>query len=256
MGSIQIIKTLFHKFYIHPLTILLILLVIFTGLYKEFLIVFSIVIIHEFGHLFSAVYYKWNIDKISIYPYGGCVSFNEKINRPIKEELIILVMGPIVQIVYFLIVYLLFMRGFIDFKTFGLFKTYNFTLLSFNLMPIYPLDGGRIVNVFSNYLFSYRWCNLIICFISVFFIFLVVIYSYNINLVMMMVFVLTEVFVFFFFQGYLYNKFLLERYLDDYGFSKYKIIRNKNGFYRDRRHIIYIDNEYVTEKDYLRRRYK
>ena len=89
-----------------------------------------------------------------------------------------------------------------------------------------------------------------------FFIFLVVIYSYNINLVMMMAFVLTEVFVFFREQGYLYNKFLLERYLDDYGFSKYKIIRNKNGFYRDRRHIIYIDNEYVTEKDYLRRRYK
>lgn len=256
MGSIQIIKSLFHKFYIHPLTILLIVLVIFTGLYKEFLIVFSIIIVHEFGHLFSAVYYRWNIDKISIYPYGGCVSFNEMINRPIREELIILVMGPIVQMVYFFVVYLFFINGFVDFKTYSLFKTYNFTLLSFNLMPIYPLDGGRIVNVVSNYLFSYRWCNLIICIVSILFIFLVVINSYSINLVMMMVFVLTEVFVFIKEQGYLYNKFLLERYLDDYKFLKYKVIKNKDGFYRDKRHIIYIDNKYVTEKEYLRGRYK
>jgi len=235
---------------------LLIVFVIFTGLYKEFLIIFSIIIIHEFGHLFCAVYYKWNIDKISIYPYGGCVSFNEKINRPIREELIILVMGPTVQMVYFFVVYLLFINGFVDLKTYSLFKTYNFTLLSFNLMPIYPLDGGRIVNVVSNYLFSYRWCNLIICFISILFIFLVVINSYSVNLVMMMVFVLTEVFVFIKEQGYLYNKFLLERYLFDYKFLKYKVIKNKDGFYRDKRHIICIDNKYVTEKEYLRGRYK
>ena len=73
---------------------------------------------------------------------------------------------------------------------------------------------------------------------------------------MMMVFVLTEVFVFIKEQGYLYNKFLLERYLGDYKFLKYKVIKNKDGFYRDKRHIIYIDNKYVTEKEYLRGRYK
>ena len=235
---------------------MLVILVIFTGVYKEFLIVFSIIIVHEFGHLFSAIYYKWNVDRISIYPYGGCVSFNESINRPIREELIILVMGPVVQIVYFFFVYLFFINGFIDLKTYSLFKTYNFALLGFNLMPIYPLDGGRIVNVLCNYLFCYRWCNLIICFVSILFIFLVVISCYSFNLVMMMVFVLTEVFVFIKEQGYLYNRFLLERYLFDYKFSKYKVIKNKDGFYRDKRHVIYVDNKYVTEKEYLRGRYK
>ena len=165
-------------------------------------------------------------------------------------------MGPIVQMVYYFVIYLLFINGFVDLKTYSLFKTYNFALLSFNLMPIYPLDGGRIVNVFCNYLFSYRWCNLIICIVSILFIFLVVINSYSINLVMMMVFVLTEVFVFIKEQDYLYNKFLLERYLGDYKFLKYRVIKNKDGFYRDKRHIIYIDNKYVTEKEYLRGRYK
>ena len=97
--------TLFKKIYIHPLTILLSIVVALTGMYKDFLIIFLIIIIHEFGHLLMALLFKWNIDKISIYPYGGCVKFNEKINRPLKEELLILISGPFFQILFFIIIY-------------------------------------------------------------------------------------------------------------------------------------------------------
>ena len=48
---------------------------------KEFLMVFTIVIIHELGHFIMAKHFKWNFDKIAIYPFGGCTKFNEKINR-------------------------------------------------------------------------------------------------------------------------------------------------------------------------------
>ena len=71
-------------------------------MFKEFFMVFSLIIIHELGHLTMAVYYKWNLDKISIYPFGGCVKFNEKINKPIKEEFIILISGPLMQIFFFI----------------------------------------------------------------------------------------------------------------------------------------------------------
>ena len=207
------------------------ILVIFTGLFKEFLLVFSIIIIHELGHLFSAVYYKWDIDKISIYPYGGCVSFNEKLNRPIREEFIILIMGPLVQVFYLLVFYLFFRFGFVSFKTFVLFKTYNFTLLCFNLLPIYPLDGGRIVNLLFNFFLPYRKCNFLIIVISILFIFIVIVNCSSVNLVMMMVFVLSEVFVFIKQQDYLYNKFLLERFLFNFSFYRVRVIKNKNNFY-------------------------
>ena len=50
--------TLFKKIYIHPLTILLSIVVALTGMYKDFLIIFLIIIIHEFGHLLMALLFK------------------------------------------------------------------------------------------------------------------------------------------------------------------------------------------------------
>ena len=235
---------------------MVLVLVIFTGLFKEFLLVFSIIIIHEFGHLFSAVYYKWNIDRISIYPYGGCVSFNEKLNRPIKEEFIILIMGPLVQVFYLFIFYLFFRFGFVSYKMFVLFKSYNVTLLCFNLLPIYPLDGGRIVNLLFNFFLPYRRCNFLIIVVSILFIFIVVVNCSSINLVMMMVFLLSEVFVFVKQQDYLYNKFLLERFLFNFSFYRVRVIKNKNNFYRGKRHVLYKDFKYVTEREYLKERYR
>ena len=54
-----------------------------------------------------ALYYKWNIEKIIILPFGALTLFHEKINKPLFEEFIILIMGPIFQIVgtYFLCFY-------------------------------------------------------------------------------------------------------------------------------------------------------
>ena len=55
---------------------------------------------------------------------------------------------------------------------------------------------------------------------------------------------------------YIYNKFLLERYLNNYNFKKINIIKNENNFFRNRKHILNINNKYELEKDYLRRKFK
>ena len=55
---------------------------------------------------------------------------------------------------------------------------------------------------------------------------------------------------------YIYNKFLLERYLNNYNFKKTNIIKNENNFFRNRKHILNIKNKYELEKDYLRRKFK
>lgn len=64
------------------------------------------------GHIFAALYYKWNIVKIIILPFGGITIFNEIINKPIKEEFMIAIMGPIFQIVFYLILVLLDINSF------------------------------------------------------------------------------------------------------------------------------------------------
>lgn len=248
--------TIFKKIYIHPLTIILSIIVSLTGMYKEFLIIFLIIIIHEIGHLTMALVYKWNIDKISIYPYGGCVKFNEKINRPLKEELLILISGPLTQILFFLIITILFKNDLLSLRNYILFKTYHFTLLSFNLLPIYPLDGGKILNVLFSYIFPYKKSNKVIIILSYLVLLFVLINYKNINLIMMSIFLITEITLYLKRQDYLYNKFLLERYLNNYNFKKIKLIKNKNNMYRDKRHMLKNNNKYILERDYLKERFK
>ena len=40
------------------------ILSVITGMFKEFFMVFLIVIVHEFGHFIMAKYFRWNFDKI------------------------------------------------------------------------------------------------------------------------------------------------------------------------------------------------
>ncbi|MCD8502863.1 MAG: hypothetical protein LRY71_15885 [Bacillaceae bacterium] len=61
---IQLIK----KIKINPLFWFVIGIGVLSGYFKEVMMVFSIVFIHEMGHSFAAQYYKWRIRKIELLP--------------------------------------------------------------------------------------------------------------------------------------------------------------------------------------------
>jgi len=225
-------------------------------MFKEFSFVFSLIIIHELGHLSAAMYYKWNLDKIAIYPFGGCVKFSEQVNRKIKEELIILIMGPLTQIIFYFLMIQLSQKGFMTYRNIEIFKTYNYTLLAFNLLPIYPLDGGRILNLILNYFFPYKKGNKITIISSVLILIPLIALYRNMNFTLMGILLFTEVLIYSKRQSYLYNKMLLERYINPKEYKKFKIIKNKNLIYKEKRHIILYKDKYITEKDYLTKRFK
>ena len=85
----------------------------------------SLIIVHEFGHLLMAKHYKWNTDKIYIYPLGGITKFDVIINKPLKEELLIMLMGPIFQVVYFYLLTFLFPFPFSFFLFFNTYQSLN-----------------------------------------------------------------------------------------------------------------------------------
>lgn len=225
-------------------------------MFKEFFMVFSLIIIHELGHLTMAVYYKWNLDKIAVYPFGGCVKFNERLTKPLKEEFLILLSGPLAQMIFFLFVSFLEMNGLITYRNFLLFKSYHYTLLIFNLLPIYPLDGGKILNIFLNAMFPYKKGNKLVIIISFILLIGSVFLYQNINFVLMAILLLSELFIYLKRQPFLYNTLLLEKYLKNNDYKKVKIIPNKDLMYKEKRHIILYKNKYITEKDYLKQRFK
>ena len=184
------------------------------------------------------------------------MKFNEKINKPIKEEFIILISGPLMQIFFFIFIYFLLNEGLITYRNFIIFKTYHYTLLLFNLLPIYPLDGGRLLNLIMNMFFPYKKGNKLVIIISIVVLLSSLYFYSNINYIFMGILLLSELIIYLKRKNYIYNKMLHERYIYKENHKKFKIIKNKDSMYKDKRHIILYKNKYITEKDYLNQRFK
>lgn len=219
---------------------------IMSGLFKDYIMIMFIVSVHELGHILVALYYKWNIRKIVILPFGGITIFNELINRPIKEEFMIAAAGPIFQSILFI---------FIDNSK---FIYYNKALLIFNLIPIIPLDGSKIVNLFFNKIVSFKRSNFLTNLLSILMILVLIILNKKNLMGLLIIFlllvkILEEIKKY----NFIFNRFLFERYLYSIKFSKNKIITSNKTekMKKDYKHLFYIDNRYVTEKEILRKKF-
>ncbi len=209
-----------------------------------------ITLIHECGHVGAALYYKWKIEKVVLLPFGALTLFHEKINRPLREEFIILIMGPLVQIA-FVYLYLQF-----DYNEFVL--NYSNLILFFNLLPIYPLDGSKLLNIFLNKITSFKRSHLLTIYISLLTVaFLLLNVKFNLIFTLILFFVIIKVIDEYKNHDSLFNKFLLERYTNNFNFKKRKIIKGRkvSKMKRDYQHIFYNEGKYTTEKEILRKRF-
>ena len=150
-------KTIFK---IHPLYYLVAFLSIITGLFKDFIYITLLIFIHEIGHTIGALYYKWNIKKIIILPFGGITIFNEYINKSLKEEFVILVLGPLFQILFY------FILCFFNIES-TLITNYHYSLLLFNLLPIIPLDGSKLLNIILNKITNFKLSHMLTIYVSI-----------------------------------------------------------------------------------------
>lgn len=109
---------------------------------------FAIIWTHEMGHIACGWYYRIRTDKITLGPLGGLAHLNAPASTA-REELSIALAGPAVHLIW--LAFLLPIQWLMpaatfypDFTVWYLVVT-NQTLLLFNLLPIFPLDGGRAV---------------------------------------------------------------------------------------------------------------
>ncbi len=118
----------------------------------EYLALFLIVMIHEFGHALACRQVGGRADRIVLWPLGG-VAYVDPPPRP-GATLWSIAAGPLVNVVLFPILLVIFTLG----RSAGWADTtpdvYRFVrsvlyidlgLLIFNILPIYPLDGGQIL---------------------------------------------------------------------------------------------------------------
>jgi stage IV sporulation protein FB len=155
------------KITIHPLFWGIMAIAIFTAHFKELLILFFIVFIHELGHAIAAAHYKWRIKQIQLLPFGGVAELEEHGNKPLKEEFIVIIAGPIQHIWMLAAAYLSYTVGWMGEDFYRFFMWNNMIILCFNLLPIWPLDGGKIVLNILSYRFPFLQAHNIMMRISI-----------------------------------------------------------------------------------------
>lgn len=196
------------------------------------------------------ILFKWNIEKVILLPFGALTIFNEDLNRSIFEEFLIVIMGPIFQIIFTLFVYYFWNLDEVFY--------YSLSILCFNLLPIYPLDGSKLLNLFLNKLISFKRSHMIIIMISVLTIFVLILGSdFNLIFLLILIFLFMRVIKEIKTHESMFNRFLLERYLKKYRFKKIKKIKslNLNKMRRDYRHLFYDGFKYVSEGEILKKRF-
>ncbi|MBQ8659845.1 MAG: hypothetical protein IJ475_03305 [Bacilli bacterium] len=199
-------------------TYLLFLVAMLAGYFKSVFLIMIVVFIHEFGHVFFFKLFKIEIVKISLYPFGGITLINKKIHERIYKDVICCLGGIFFQILFFFFVHFVYIKGYLTFNTYELLKLYNYTIIVFNLIPMVPLDGSKLLFAVCTKFFSFKKSYLIMCICS--FVSLILFIIYN------MVFKLNDIILYLFLGfmliktikefKYVMNKFYLERVLYDH----------------------------------------
>lgn len=115
---------------------LIIILYILTKNIKVFAISFIFILLHELGHAITGIILGLKIKKININVFGLSIEFENYGKERINNKIIIDMAGPAINIITFIIA--------VIFKNEEI-AYINILLAIINLLPIYPLDGGRIV---------------------------------------------------------------------------------------------------------------
>lgn len=122
-------------------------------------LLFVLVTLHEFGHSFAAMHYGVPVKQIVLSPIGGVAQLQHIPDNPV-QEFVISIAGPAVNFVIAVLMALfipILGLGVTDFMTalsgmagltitavFAYVFAYNIFLALFNLIPAFPLDGGRV----------------------------------------------------------------------------------------------------------------
>jgi Zn-dependent protease len=125
------------------------------------LAVFGCVTLHEIGHALAGKQFQVKTSHITLLPIGGLAQMEAIPEKP-KEELIIAIAGPLVNVLIAGILYL-FVEPPQDIEELNVqaglrgenfwyaLMSVNIILVVFNLIPAFPMDGGRVLRALLSF---------------------------------------------------------------------------------------------------------
>ncbi|WP_339162560.1 M50 family metallopeptidase [Siminovitchia sp. FSL H7-0308] len=248
---------LLRKIHFHPLFWIVACFAIITGYYWELLTLFLIVFIHEMGHATCAHFFSWKINRILIMPFGGICEVDEHGNRPVIEELLVVLAGPFQHIWMAATVFILGTNEVISMEFATMFQQFNIMVFLFNLLPVWPLDGGKVIYLYLSsrqpFLTAFKQ-SLLCSFIVLTFLLclFLIVFPFNLNVWVVLVYLYASLWHQWNQMRFSFIRFLLERYSGKQtGFKKLDVIEVEGSEYvssimeqfrRGCKHVIHVDD--------------
>lgn len=166
-GFIKVKFNLLYKRNILAFTeIILMIIMLHLSRRHDVIISFISIFIHEFSHITLAKMKGSRFNNFQMHIYGARVELIDVDELNYKEKLLIYIAGPLANICIILLAIII--NYFIEFQVCNTIIAVNIGLAVFNLLPAYPLDGARILEVILSRKMLYKKAQLIISNISYF----------------------------------------------------------------------------------------
>lgn len=159
---------------------------------REFIITIVVSMLHEIGHIISMLVCKRNISFVKVNAFSVDIVQQDSF-LPYSKELFILISGPILNIIFYVIFQAIY--SIIRIEILESFAVQNLLIGIMNLLPVSSLDGGQILSIILKKFFDDEKSYRISCLISVMFIiplislgFYLFLKSFNISIFILMIY--------------------------------------------------------------------
>lgn len=244
------------KLKIHPSFIVFIIATIFSGIINEILLMLFILCLHELGHIIVIRILKYEISSITLLPFGAIIDCRMK-NQSLLKELLVYMSGLLVNIIIAMALLIIDRNSPLMYI--------NGILLVFNLLPIVPLDGGKILHVIIAYFSPYKKSLKFLSYISyialIFFFYWGLYHFRSLNMLFLFSYLFITSTKFYFELDNLYELFLLEKFLypnNNLTIKKIKTLKKPcyNYFYKGKNNLIFNDLTFMTESQILGKKFE
>lgn len=144
-GIAGIVRVFGVELDVDPLVIVFAALYALAGSLWQWAIVFASLMVHEASHAMAATGFGYAVARISITPIGAVASLEGEIQSRPEAEAAVAMAGPMTSLILASLGYLLLLYGNADREKVEFFVGANIALAIFNLIPAFPLDGGRVL---------------------------------------------------------------------------------------------------------------